>query len=114
MFTQQLLPEHAEAVSGADVVVFVDCSGTSAAGTVSNLSLQAAESLPRVITHHLEPAALLRLSLDLYARIPPRAFVVTIGGECFGLTDQLSRSVKAAVPKALLLIRQTLLDQVPQ
>lgn len=107
---QQLLPEHAEAISTADVVIFVDCSAVTTAGTVTTTPLLPAETLPRILTHHLDPASLLRLTLDLYGRVPARANLVTVGGESFAFTDQLSRSVKAAVPKALQAIRSALAD----
>ena len=110
ILTQQLLPEHAEAMSHADTVVFVDCSAVAAPGTVSTLAIEPAETLPRILTHHLDPAALLRLGLDLYNRAPAKAIAVTVGGECFDLTDRLSSSVKAAVPAALMAVRSALLE----
>ncbi len=88
VMTRQLLPEHAEAISAADVVVFVDCSAVTAAGTVSTIPIQPAESLPRILTHHLDPASLLRLAHDLYARTPARAVAITVGGESFEVTDR--------------------------
>ena len=109
MKTRQLLPEHAEAVSAADVVVFVDCSAVAAAGTVSTIPLEPAETPPRVPTHHLDPSALLRLSADLYERIPARAVAITVGGESFDWTDRLSRRVKSAVPEAMEAVRLALL-----
>ncbi|HEY4381611.1 MAG TPA: hydrogenase maturation protease [Acidobacteriaceae bacterium] len=109
MKTRQLLPEHAQAVSAADVVVFVDCSSVAAAGTVSTIPIEPAATLPPVLTHHLEPAALLRLSADLYERIPARAIAITVGGESFDWTDRLSRRVKSAVPEAMEAVRTALL-----
>ena len=106
---RQLLPEHAEAVSAADVVVFVDCSAVAAAGTVSTIPIEPAESLPRVLTHHLDPTVLLRLSRDLYAHTPARAVAITVGGESFDWTDRLSRRVKSAVPEAIEAVRLALL-----
>jgi hydrogenase maturation protease len=107
--TRQLLPEHAEAVSAADVVVFVDCSAVAAAGTVSTIPIEPSECLPRVLTHHLDPTVLLRLSRDLYARTPARAVAITVGGESFDWTDRLSRRVKSAVPEAIEAVRLALL-----
>ncbi len=109
VLTRQLLPEHAEAISAAEIVVFVDCSAVAAAGTVSTSTIRPAERPPRILTHHLDPAALLRLTLDLYARTPPQAVLVTVGGESFALTDQLSKTVRSAVPKALEAVRAALL-----
>ena len=111
VLTQQLLPEHAEAISTADIVVFVDCSAVTAAGSVSTIAIRPAVSLPRILTHHLDPAALLRMALDLYSRTPTRAVAVTVGGESFGLTDQLSKAVRSAVPKALEAVRAALLAE---
>lgn len=113
VLTQQLLPEHAEAISAADVVVFVDCSAVTTAGTVSTIALRPAERLPRILTHHLAPAALLRLALDQYARMPNHAVLVTVGGQSFDLTDQLSNAVRSAVPKALEAVRGALVGAAP-
>lgn len=119
VMTRQLLPEHAEAISMADIVVFVDCSSLTAAGTVSTISIQPAESFPRSLTHHLDPGSLLRLARDLYARAPAHAVAITVGGESFELTDRLSRTVKSAVPRALEAVRCALctgsvLETMPQ
>ncbi len=108
VMTRQLLPEHAEAISAADVVVFVDCSAGSAAGTVSTVAVEAAEKMPGILTHHLDPGSLLRLALDLYDRSPAHAVAITVGGESFELSDQLSMPVKAAVPRALEAVRSAL------
>jgi hydrogenase maturation protease len=105
VITRQLLPEHAEAISAADIVVFVDCSDVTGAGTVSIIPIYAAESLPHTLTHHLDPGSLLRLAHDLYARTPGRVVAITVGGESFELTDRLSKAVKSAVPKALEAVR---------
>ena len=110
LMARQLLPEHAEAISSADVVVFVDCSAVTAAGTVSTIPIELAESLPRSFTHHLDPASLLRLTFDLYARIPARAVAITVGGESFEFSDRLSRTVRSAVPRALEAVRHALLE----
>jgi hydrogenase maturation protease len=109
VFTQQLLPEHAEAVSAAEIVVFVDCSAVTAGGTISAVDIRPADSLPRILTHHLDPAALLRLALDLYSRTPARAVAVTVGGASFAVTDRLSKAVRSAVPRALDAVRAALL-----
>jgi Ni,Fe-hydrogenase maturation factor len=47
--------------------------------------------------------------LNLYERIPSTAVVITVGGESFALTDHLSKTVKAAVPRALEAVRCALL-----
>jgi len=106
--TQQFLPEHAEQISLSNVVVFVDCSGLTDAGCVSSLSIEPTEQLPRILTHHLDPASLLRLALDLYGRIPPRRTVITVGGESFGMSEELSPAVRDAIPAATLAVQEAL------
>jgi hydrogenase maturation protease len=105
VMTRQLLPEHAQAISAADIVIFVDCSAVTAAGTVSTIPIQPAERLPHTLTHHLDPGSLLRLAHDLHARTPEHAVAITVGGESFEVTDRLSTTVKAAIPKALEAVR---------
>jgi hydrogenase maturation protease len=107
--TQQLLPEHAELVSAADQVVFLDCSALTPAGTVTSTPIEPAERLPSLFTHNLDPAALLRLALDLYGRSPSSAMLITIGGQSFDLNEALSGPVAAAIPLALDAIRLTVI-----
>jgi hydrogenase maturation protease len=101
ILTHQLLPEHAELVSRTDLVVFLDCSSVTTPGVISTIVLQPAASLPRIFTHHLDPSELLKLAQELYGRCPARAVAVTVGGEAFELSEELSQSVIAAIPKAL-------------
>jgi hydrogenase maturation protease len=108
LVTQQLLPEHAELLSQADVAVIVDCSALTAAGQVSSITMEPAQQLPRILTHHLDPASLLRLALDLYGKIPSRTTAITLGGESFALSEEMSASVKAAIPAAIQAVLQAL------
>ncbi len=104
ILSQQLLPEHAEPISAADLVIFVDCSALTPHGVVSVIQIEPASSLPRIFTHHLDPASLLRLTVDLYGRIPSRSILVTVGGQEFELSEELSPPVAAAIPAAIALI----------
>jgi hydrogenase maturation protease len=110
ILTQQLLPEHAEAVSGADAVIFVDCSAVCIPGTVLNLPVKPSQAAARIFSHHLDPAALLRLALEVYGRPPSRAVAVTVGGASFDLNEQISEAVAAAVPKSLKAVRDFLTE----
>jgi Ni,Fe-hydrogenase maturation factor len=53
-----------------------------------------------VTTHALGPAELLLLARELYGTVPARAFFLTIGGQSFEHTDQLSDVVRQAIPAA--------------
>lgn len=106
--TQQWLPEHAEAVSRVDSVIFVDCSASGSPGGVEVVGVKAANELARIFTHDLDPASLLGLSKRLYSRIPSCAFVVTIEGESFALEESLSVAASDAIPIAVASIRKLL------
>jgi hydrogenase maturation protease len=108
ILTHQLLPEHAEPLSRSDTAIFIDCSATSQPGVVSTLALSAAQSLPRIFTHHLDPASLLKLTHDLYGSIPSSAVSITIGGKFFELEEQLSDPVTAAIPIAIQAVHRTI------
>jgi Ni,Fe-hydrogenase maturation factor len=69
-----------------------------------------AESLPRILTHHLDPSSLLKLTQDLFGRSPSRAVSITVGGESFELNEELSESVTAAIPIAIEAVRQAYMN----
>jgi len=106
--TQQLLPEHAEPVSRAERVVFIDCSATAPAGKVHAEVVEPAETLPGAFTHHLEPAGLLKIALGFLGRCPAEAALVTVGGERFEVGEEMSGPVAAAVPVAVHAVKRLL------
>jgi hydrogenase maturation protease len=110
VLTQQLLPEHAEPLSKADVAVFIDCSAIIEPCVLSVFSVSPAESLPHAFTHHLDPASLLKLTKDLYGSIPSRNVAVTVGGESFELNEELTEHVAAAIPIAVAVVRRAVFD----
>jgi hydrogenase maturation protease len=101
IITQQFTPELAEDLRDADTVVFVDASATTAAGEVTLVELSAAQAMPRMLTHHMPPDSLLKLTRELYGRLPQRAFAVVVGGESFELGETLTEAVQAAIPQAV-------------
>jgi hydrogenase maturation protease len=103
---QQFTPEMVEDLRDADTVVFVDATATTAAGEVSLLALTPADSMPRILTHHVPPDSLLALTLELYGKLPARAYAVTVGGGNFELGDTLTDTVRAAIPKALATLQE--------
>ena len=105
---QQWTPEMAEEISGFDAVVFVDCSAISEPGTVSVIPVEAAQSSVGSLTHNVTPGSLLAMSLELYGRIPARAVAVTVGGKSFELTEELTKPVELAIPRAVDAIQKLL------
>lgn len=108
VLTQQFLPEFADPISKAEMVIFVDCSAVTQPGAVSVFPVEAAAQLPRILTHQLDPASLLRMAADYYGHMPGTAVAVTVGGHRFGLADGLSDEVQAAVPAAVEAVEQIL------
>ncbi len=94
----QLAPDHAEAVAGADGVLFLDASVAGEPGEV-----QAARIGPRTaraaVIHALTPEEVLGVARAVYGRAPP-AGMVTISGRDFAFGDPLSAEVEAALPLA--------------
>ncbi len=98
---QQWMPEMAEKLSQVETVFFVDCSTISAAGSISFFPVKPAVALPRLLTHHLDAPALLKLTLDIYGKIPERAEILTVGAESLELREGLSEPVLRALPEAV-------------
>ena len=109
----QLAPELAEAVSHSDVVIFLDAASANAGGQPGELRCEEI-LLPAGKTsfsHHLSPNAVLALSHQLYSS-SPRAYALTLTGECFDHGESLSPAVEAALPEWIArteaLVRQLL------
>jgi hydrogenase maturation protease len=104
----QFTPELAELVAAADVVAFVDASTELAAGEVRLVPVSPAEEVPGGMTHHMPPAALLMLAQSLYGRTPAKAAALAMGAVSFDLGEGLSEPVRAAIPRALSVLRDFL------
>lgn len=95
----QLAPEMAECVSKAQGVVFVDARRDGRPGEVRCEEIApSAGSNP--LAHSLSPQSLLLYAEELYGRAP-RAVVLSISGERFGMGESLSPAVRRALPRAI-------------
>jgi len=95
----QLTPEMAECVSQARGVVFIDARRDGTPGEVRcEAAAPSAGSNP--LAHSLSPQALLLYAEQLYGRAP-RAVVLSIAGERFGMGEALSPVVRRAIPRAI-------------
>jgi hydrogenase maturation protease len=101
--TPQLMPELALPVAECELVVFVDASVEGTAGVVCTQQLQAATALRE--PHTLQPADILGLADYLYGACP-KAYLVTVTGESFGLGDTLSTAVQSAIPEVIVQIKE--------
>jgi len=100
LICQQLSPEHAEPVSQARVVVFVDAA-VDAPREVQWRKLEPAGST-QLMAHAADPRTMLALARDVYGRCP-EAWWLTIPAENTGFSEELSpaarRGLEAAVEK---------------
>jgi len=95
----QLSPEMAECVSRAQGVVFVDARRDGVPGEVRCEEI-APSAGPNPLAHSLSPQALLLFAEQLYGRAP-RAVVLSIAGERFGMGEALSPVVRRSLPRAI-------------
>jgi hydrogenase maturation protease len=92
----QLTPELAVAVSQAETVLFLDAGRIGAPGEIMVTPLQAQPDAP-VFFHDVSPQAILALSRQLYG-VCPRAWMVSMGGECFDHGETLSPGIEHRLP----------------
>jgi hydrogenase maturation protease len=104
----QLTPELAEPVSRADVVLFVDCTREGSPGEFHWAEL-GPQSGPIAFTHHISPTALLDLSSELYGACP-KAYLLSICGECFEAGDSLSPAVDRMLPELRSRVRELIAE----
>ena len=96
----QLLPELAEEVSGAELVIFVDASVEGEPGAIKIMELSPVVQEMGAFTHHFDPAGLLGYARDLYGRFP-RAYLVAVTAVSLGYGEGLSETVEGALPEVL-------------
>lgn len=97
----QFVPEMAERISQAEIVIFVDASASRSPGMVGSQRVTASRLAAETFTHELDPQTLLALAEALYGRAPGRAFSLSVGAESFELNEGLSEAAKASIPKAV-------------
>ncbi|HUA97524.1 MAG TPA: hydrogenase maturation protease [Terracidiphilus sp.] len=96
---QQWTPELAQDIARTEAVLFLDCALDAAPGAVTLRTVEVHAQSGATATHHLAAPELLALAEELY-RAHPRAVLFTIGGESFGLGDEFSDALRAALPQA--------------
>jgi len=96
----QLAPELAEAVSQSEAVIFLDAASVGTARQPGELHCEEiVQSDARTsFTHQLSPCAVVALSQQLFGA-SPRAYAMTLTGECFDHGESLSPMVEAALPE---------------
>lgn len=98
----QLMPELAERIAENDTVFFFDADVS-----VMHVALrlvEPGEQVDQPRTHFISPESLLRLSQDLYQRVPNQAYIVGIPASRFDFSEQLSDRTEKAVEESLALV----------
>ena len=101
----QLTPDLAEAVGRCRRVIFVDASMEDAPGHIACHPLRGMDCGTVSFSHDLDPQSLLVWARELYGS-EPEAVLLTMGGECFDLTDRLSPAVMRHLPALVECVRQ--------
>lgn len=89
---QQLAPEHAEAVSKASAVIFIDAA-VDGSREVQLRELEPAGT-SQLMAHAADPSTLLALARDVFGRAP-RAWWLTIPAVRLGFGEELSPEADA-------------------
>jgi hydrogenase maturation protease len=98
----QLMPELAEQIAESDIVFFLDADVLAAQPIVRLVEPGLETDQPR--THFISPESLLRLSQQLYQRIPLKAYIVGIPASQFEFSEELSEQTAKAAEESIALI----------
>jgi hydrogenase maturation protease len=97
LICQQLSPEHADPISRADAVVFVDAA-VDAPKEVQLRPLEPGES-SQLMAHAADPRTMLALARDVFGHAP-RAWWLTIPALKLGFGEELSEAARRGVETA--------------
>lgn len=103
LICQQLSPEHAERVSQADAVVFVDAAVDALAEV--QLRALAPNDSTQLMAHAADPRTILALARDVFGRVP-RAWWLTIPVAELGFGESLSPLAQRGMLRAIELVHE--------
>lgn len=99
----QLMPELAEKISRAELVIFVDATHGSRPGEWTCKEIHK-KAPARTFSHSASPDGLLALAQGVYGAAPP-AYLFAMCGGTFEHGDRLSQSVADRLPSFIAAIR---------
>ena len=100
---QLLTPELADPISRSDLLILIDAAAEGPPGEVRCFPIaadSAAAASLAIGTHEVTLDRLLGMAQELFGRCPP-AYMVTIAGESFEVSEALTAAVEAAVAEAV-------------
>jgi hydrogenase maturation protease len=92
----QLAPELGEAIAASEAVLFIDATREGEPGELRCREVGHDEPTAR-LTHRFTPESVLDLARELYGAAP-RGWEITLCGEEFDLSEELSPRVAAQLP----------------
>jgi hydrogenase maturation protease len=98
--SHQLVPELAEDVSQASLVVLVDATMQGEPGSLSVRRIEPRPAAPTTWSHHLDPEALADLAGALYGAVPPMVLVSVAAGSLVE-DEGLSVPLQQALPEVV-------------
>jgi hydrogenase maturation protease len=98
--SHQLVPELAEDVSRASLVVLVDASMQGEPGSLSVRRIEPRPATPATWSHQLDPETLADLAEALYGEVPPMVLVSVAAGSLTE-ADHLSVPLQQALPEVV-------------
>jgi hydrogenase maturation protease len=102
----QLVPEMAEPIAGARLVIFVDAEAGLLSGNMRVQPIEPAESR-ELRPHASDPRALLALAQGLFGRCP-EAWLVTVRAESFDFSERLSAVTEQGIAAAVTFVQSQL------
>jgi hydrogenase maturation protease len=103
----QWTPDLAQDLARAEAVLFIDCAIAAPAGSLRLLPVEPAPAQAALATHHTGAAELLALSQELYASLPRRALLLTIGAGSIEMGESFSPAVTECLPDARQYVAET-------
>ena len=100
---QQLSPEHADPISQAEAVVFVDAA-VDAPPAVQLRPIEPGETT-QLMAHAADPRTMLALARDVFGHVP-RAWLLTIPAVNLEFGEALSAGAERGCTQALALVRE--------
>lgn len=108
---QQLALELAVELNEADRVILIDAVRGGSAGRVRVERVEPTSSPAEPFSHQLDSAILVECTRLLYGHCP-ETWLVSVAGESFEFSDQLSAPVAAALPMVLARVRELIEGRV--
>jgi len=111
----QLTPELAAPLAQSKRVIFIDAAEGKPAGEVRVEridSVNGPQAAPGVLSHRLDPPALVCYAKSLYGKVP-EAILVSVKGSAYDFSENLSEAAMSAVPEVLRLVDDLLIAGRP-